>query len=275
MRFSLRGLVALIVITAIGGFSLSYLVGDRETSDLVVRPDWRGQRFPSVAFVVTCKQSHVKNDDPILFPDQPGTSHEHAFFGNKSTNASSTVSSMEAAGTTCDEPKDQAAYWTPTPAGEYLRAYYDVGDADVKTVSAFFPGMQGIAGSAKNEVPGVESVAFRCGAVSDGPDVSGWVGTAIDSCDGRAIPVVRYTFGQCGVARIEPCGSKDAAQYVRLRLVMPWAGTMAGMGPHADFWNVWDQRRLEQLVAICVRGERKSNIEIKQCRLNGAGPAHS
>ena len=42
---------------------------------------------------------------------------------------------------------------------------------------------------------------------------------------------------------------------------------------HADFWNAWDAEVLNQLVAVCIRGERASNREIKRCRGPGTGPA--
>jgi Domain of unknown function (DUF1996) len=274
MKIRNRPVLSIAVLVAV--FVAALMVRDYRST--AATSGWQGTRMPSVAFVVTCKLSHKLKDDPILLPNNSGASHQHGFFGNTSTNANSTGQSMRLASTSCDEPKDRAAYWAPVPMGNYLRAYYDRGAGDSKTISAFLSGAQSIAGSADVVTPGVESVAFRCGAVADGPDASGWVEAPINTCasTGRE-PVVRYTFGQCGRERLLPCGSRDAARYVRLRLVMPWVGVgrMPGLGPHADFWNTWDQRRLEQLVAICVRGERKSNLEIKQCRLNGVGPAHS
>ena len=33
-------------------------------------------------FLVECAFSHAAQDDPIVFPDQPGMSHLHVFFGN-------------------------------------------------------------------------------------------------------------------------------------------------------------------------------------------------
>ena len=44
----------------------------------------------------------------------PGKSHDHTFVGNTSTDASSTLASLQAAGTTCQRPSDKAAYWMPT-----------------------------------------------------------------------------------------------------------------------------------------------------------------
>jgi hypothetical protein len=90
----------------------------------------------TVGWLLDCAMSHSLADDPILFPGQPGAAHLHDFTGNASTNAASTVASMEAgannspaasyngsattAGTSCDLPTyapgtagDTAAYWRP------------------------------------------------------------------------------------------------------------------------------------------------------------------
>jgi len=65
-------------------------------------------------FFSNCRFSHVAPDDPIVYPRAPGRSHSHTFFGNTSTDASSTVASLRAAGTTCSVKADKAAYWVPT-----------------------------------------------------------------------------------------------------------------------------------------------------------------
>jgi hypothetical protein len=78
-------------------------------------------------FVVRCGWSHQKQVDPIVTPGSPGTPsfHMHDFYGNKTTEANSTLKTLRAAasrrdhGTTC-EPRpgntfgDTAAYWIPT-----------------------------------------------------------------------------------------------------------------------------------------------------------------
>lgn len=80
--------------------------------------------IPLRFFDVTCNPSHVANDDPLVFPGQPGAAHEHQFFGNTTTDANSTGASLLAANsdfahTTCvpvsqQRHKDGAAYWAPT-----------------------------------------------------------------------------------------------------------------------------------------------------------------
>jgi hypothetical protein len=89
-------------------------------------PAASGQEEPSPTganFVVRCGFSHRAQVDPIV--DFGKTAHHmHDFFGNKTTNANSTLESLRAAasrsdhGTTC-EPRpgptfgDTAAYWIP------------------------------------------------------------------------------------------------------------------------------------------------------------------
>src|SRR5213596_2854490 len=65
-------------------------------------------------FFSNCYFSHIGPDDPIVYPNQPGVSHSHTFFGAKSTNAASTVKSLRASPTTCKRGGDTAAYWVPT-----------------------------------------------------------------------------------------------------------------------------------------------------------------
>ena len=69
----------------------------------------RGSNFYS-----NCRFSRISDDDPIVYPGQPGRSHSHTFFGNRSTNAFSTVARLRRAATTCYPRADKAAYWVPT-----------------------------------------------------------------------------------------------------------------------------------------------------------------
>src|SRR5919107_3408267 len=67
------------------------------------------------SFAVRCNFSHRAQVDPIRVPGGP-SGHMHDFFGNNSTDASSTYQSMTAAGatTTCSRPEDTAGYWIHT-----------------------------------------------------------------------------------------------------------------------------------------------------------------
>src|SRR3954452_17242164 len=52
-------------------------------------------------FATLCPFSHQAPDDPIVYPGQPGKSHLHTFFGNATTDASSSYDSLRAGATTC------------------------------------------------------------------------------------------------------------------------------------------------------------------------------
>src|SRR5436190_1553600 len=66
------------------------------------RPAARDLRaLQGVNFLGSCTFSHMAMDDPIVYPRQPGASHDHSFVGNTTTNAFSTVRSLRAGSSTC------------------------------------------------------------------------------------------------------------------------------------------------------------------------------
>src|SRR5436309_3175637 len=67
-----------------------------------------------VNFLAHCKVSRTAADDPIVFPGQPGRSHQHTFFGNRRVDAHSTYRTLVGGATTCNRKADTAAYWVPT-----------------------------------------------------------------------------------------------------------------------------------------------------------------
>ncbi len=238
-------------------------------------------------FVLRCLYSHSLMDDPIVAPGQPGAFHMHDFFGNTSVDAFSTMESMLAAGTTCRVPSDTAGYWAPTAYlnGEQvtptvMRIYY-LGSKR-GTVETFPPGLQMIAGNRFAESPEDNPhVAWYCGATTDvktplegepydcGPwsshsFVDGiiavidfpncWNGTGL-----RPEDVVYPVNGVCpiGFRHVLPRIS-ERVHYGIMNPLNP-DGTMAltlSSGPthtlHADFWNTWQQERLDQLVNDCI-----------------------
>ena len=109
-------------------------------------------------FRIRCDYSHMLNDDPIVKPNLPGTSHLHTFFGNSGANASSTNETLMKSGTsTCDGGvMNRSAYWVPSvidtrsatpiaPAGANF--YYKTGGA--KNVKMPPIGLRMIAGDMK------------------------------------------------------------------------------------------------------------------------------
>lgn len=88
------------------------------------------------AFRFICSPGHLLADDPIVFPNQPGKSHLHQFYGNLGTNAHSTYASQRASGdSTCSGPNyplNRSGYWMPAMQDglgnairpNYLTVYY-------------------------------------------------------------------------------------------------------------------------------------------------------
>jgi len=116
-------------------------------------------------FISSCAYSHHAPDDPIVFPREPGFSHDHTFVGNVSTNAFSTTASLRAAPTTCDPRGDSAAYWAPTlyvgdkpvlPLGAAI--YYR--RLTTAPVRAFPPGLRMVAGNSHAVAPQSLAVTY-------------------------------------------------------------------------------------------------------------------
>ena len=65
------------------------------------------------SFRTTCDLAMMSFDDPIVFPNQPGASHLHAFFGNTAVRASTTPTSVAATGgSTCiGGIANRTGYW--------------------------------------------------------------------------------------------------------------------------------------------------------------------
>ena len=123
-------------------------------------------------FVVECPFSHALSDDPIIYPGDAGASHLHAFFGNVTADANSTLESLLGKGTTCEQTLDTAAYWAPAllENGQLITpvksvAYYRAGlGVDPESVVAFPAGLLMIAGDAMATEPQQTSVvAWSCG----------------------------------------------------------------------------------------------------------------
>lgn len=238
-------------------------------------------------FVVRCPYSHSLMDDPIVFPGRPGASHMHDFFGNESVNAFSTMASMLAGQTTCRVPSDTAGYWTPAASLDgvtieptVMRIYYLGSNADsVETIPA---GLQMVGGNRDATSPAENPhVKWNCGQTKDVktpdrdapydctpwavpyPFVDGivavidfpscWNGAGLTP-DDVAYPVG----GSCppGFGHVIP----KLSERVHFGVMDPTRGGMLAFklssGPwysmHADFWNTWQQERLDQLVADCL-----------------------
>jgi hypothetical protein len=123
------------------------------------------------AFSVGCRFSHASRDDPIVRPREPGVSHRHGFYGNRSTDAWSTRSSLLAARTTCGHEADLAAAWFPAGIfrGRALvapneRTYYFRPDRPMGTLPA---DIKLIGGDPSARSPaGNPHVSWSCGKIT-------------------------------------------------------------------------------------------------------------
>ena len=163
------------------------------------------------AFRIPCPVSHMSNDDPIVFPNMPGKSHHHTFFGNTSTNANSNLADLNSQGnSTClGGIMNKSAYWIPsmidTTTGAPIAPisaliYYkagDIGFISTETITVPPKGLRMITGNSK--------------AVPILPDPSPWLGTytcntpngttpwskAIPNCNVGDVLTYKISFPQC------------------------------------------------------------------------------
>jgi hypothetical protein len=151
------------------------------------------QASPSVGadafWQMLCSLDHFGPNDPIVFPDQPGVSHMHSFYGNTSTNAASTAASLMAAPSSCGRnmgTSDRSAYWIPSlykknadgsftlvrDPNQLIFVYYRrPGGSTGPKVKPFPIGLEMVAGNARATSPQSPSVMFwDCGG--GGPSYS-------------------------------------------------------------------------------------------------------
>jgi hypothetical protein len=241
-------------------------------------------------FSVRCDPSHRSNDDPIVFPGQPGAAHEHLFFANRTTDAFSTFDSMRAGGTTCPLAGDTAGYWVPTLSKDgvlvmprRILAYYRVPakSVDPASVIPFPPDFRMVAGGTSTVNPYVtptfvfwsctDNASTRSAEPQPCPNhtritiafPSCWDGMHIDSADHRSH--VAYPHPRTG------CPASHPQPIPRLALTVVWFNTnLSGatfssggsISAHADFWNTWNQAVLTENVVNCINTER-SCIDLK------------
>ena len=275
-RFGVLG-VAGVAVVAVIAVSAALAAGPAASRRRAANP------FEGVNFISACKFSHFLTDDPIVYPGQPGKSHDHTFVGNTSTDANSTLASLQAAGTTCQRPADKAGYWMPSlivdgqrvqPLGATI--YYRRNTFG--RLQAFPPGFKMIAGDSKATTPQDKRITFwNCGVLggappSDAPPVcpsgrgqelrlhvnfpSCWDGKSTDSADHKS-HMAYPTAGAC------PADHPVAVPVITLIYRYPVSGahefalSSGGVySAHADFFNAWNQGRLTQLVNFCLNGLR-------------------
>lgn len=244
------------------------------------------------SFREPCTYSHMTFDDPIVYPNRPGASHLHTFFGNSQTNAASTTDSLAGSGgSTCmGGTLNRSAYWVPTlidmRTGQPLVAdgalfYYKSGYLGVApgTIQAFPKGLRIIAGDSNNAGP-QNGWAARLGCVSGigghtpsmpscpvGDSLSlvvifpqCWDGINLDSPDHKS-HMAYGTGGGCPSSHPVPLPEitinvsykvTEANSGAFLRLSSDKTANPAGSSLHADWFNGWDAATNQTFVKECV-----------------------
>lgn len=246
-------------------------------------PERRGPQGRVAQFVVECELSHLAFDDPLVLPDRPGESHLHMFFGNKDVGSDPSYNDeILAAETSCDQRRDTASYWAPAlldSAGKVIEpvkmaAYYRPGQGvDPADIIPYPEGLMLIGGDAMSqEAQSTEVVAWSCGTGAARDDVpqqcpSGstlrllvtfpdcWDGTRLTT--GGASTHVRYSDADVagGCPDSHPVAVPQLTIGIDFPPVDPTDLSLASgdvTTAHADFWNVWDQAKLEEEVGLCL-----------------------
>ncbi|SDL01584.1 DUF1996 domain-containing protein [Streptomyces indicus] len=244
-------------------------------------------------FQANCAVTHTAPDDPIVYPGQPGRSHDHTFMGNRTTHAGSTTDSLYGGNTTCKAPADASAYWMPSlykgnekilPVGPQV-IYYKSGITDYTSVRPFPKGLRYVVGNPMQSAQDFRShkgfvEGWECGdsffntdfpaSCPSRPDVqlnirfqapSCWDGKYLDTPDHQshmAYPVVKPGTND----NMCPASHPVALPMIEFKMAWPVNGDMSdvrlasgrGYSFHYDFFNAWEERTLKALVDRCIVG---------------------
>jgi len=258
--------LSLAAAIAVAGLAAARLSAAPEAL-LQLAPNFPGGPY----YALGCSSSHRNNDDPIVYPGQPGRSHNHTFIGNRSVDADTTPTSLLGGTTSCESDFDSSAYWVPTLfAGrqdvEPLTAIVYYVNRSRERISAPPKGLVMLAGNSvatSRQPKGV--VSWSCGEVGGRPRYA-----TIPACRADSMLQLQATFPNCWDGR--RLDSPDHRQHVKYtsRGLCPASHPVAlptivlivlyppvprgsqvasgGLAAHADFMNGWDQTELERLI---------------------------
>ncbi|WP_245759126.1 DUF1996 domain-containing protein [Yersinia ruckeri] len=129
MKYQARKKLLLIsgslLIGSVSGHAIATVVAHQNSDKPTINAQ---QKTPTKwgIFNVECGLSHTLPDDPMMAFGLPGESMVHDFYGNKETDAFTTVGDLHATPeTTCTSRADSSAYWSPqmlnTSTGEIIK----------------------------------------------------------------------------------------------------------------------------------------------------------
>ncbi|MET8051427.1 MULTISPECIES: DUF1996 domain-containing protein [unclassified Streptosporangium] len=236
-------------------------------------------------FLADCPFSHRLPDDPIVFPGLPGASHMHSFFGSTSTNAHTTLASLQSSPSNCNPRVDLSSYWVPTlyngntPVEPTGTTFYYLGEGvrdDIIARTQPLPlGLRIVAGNAK--ATGIDDPSsnarwscLHAGHVGSSKDFVNcpagtmlesyldfpqcWNGRDLDSADHKSH--MAYPVGGA-------CPASHPVPVPKLRQVLryPVSGDPAqlrlasgrGYTMHGDFFNAWPPAEMERRLRDCIR----------------------
>jgi hypothetical protein len=244
-------------------------------------------------FLADCPYTHRLPDDPIVFPNLPGASHMHSFFGATVTNANTTVDDLVNSPTSCNPAEDKSSYWVPTlyvnnqPVEPTGTTFYYLGEGvrdDVIARTQPLPfGLRIVAGNAKATGPGDNTISrwscLHAGDAGAGHDFINcpagsmlesyldfpqcWNGRDLDSPDHKSHMSYPVN-GDCPATH--PVPVPKLRQVLRYPVNGPTAGfrlaSGGGFTMHGDFFNAWPVAEMARRVNDCIR-------PIIKCGANG------
>jgi Domain of unknown function (DUF1996)/Carbohydrate binding module (family 6) len=253
----------------------------QEAQAIVAQAALRGSEFRA-----DCFSKGRGNDDPIVKPGQPGASHIHEFFGNRTTNAFSTLQSLSAGTSNCDPAIDLSAYWVPTlykngvpVAPETVTVYYQ-GITDPANARPFPRGLKIVVGNPAATSPDQNpSARWSCLGFPESSrdflscpagsklqtylDFPTCMNGQLDSADHKS----HMAFATGGIG--SPCPSSHPIPVPRTEFLITYpvngggltlGGTRNGVNVtnapgytfHGDFFNAWPDSELSRRVRDCI-----------------------
>ena len=258
------------------------------TANLGTTTERPGASDGTGAFRTVCEYSHMLNDDPIVFPGQPGKAHLHAFFGNTEVDAYSTQAEIRNSGnSTCRGGiANRSSYWVPAlidAQGKPVKpirmdVYYKSGYNGIRPdqIKPFPSGLRVIAGSAKSSSAQTRAY-WGCHANYIGHPGSipqcqtgdnllmaiefpqCWDGVNLDSAD-HVSHMAYPSNGACPSTHPVAIPAITFNVLYPVRDVKGWrlssdmydATKPGGFSAHADWFEGWDPNVAETFVKNCV-----------------------